>query len=166
MPLPEYVIAVGEVYTAAGRAVEAQQQFDLARAMERLYLANGVDTDLEMALFAADQPQGHSPGEAIARARRALEKRPTIYAADALAWALYRDGRYAQAYAYSQQALRLGTQDALFLLHAGMIAHRLGRAGEARAYLERALSVNPYFSVRYADVAVETLASLDVETKQ
>ena len=160
MPLPEYVIALGDLYEAAGRRLEAQQQFDLVRAIERLYLANGVDTDLEMALFQADHNQGQNLDETLARARRAFEKRPTTYAADVLAWTLYQDGQYVQAYELSQQALRLGTKDALLFFHAGMIAYRLGHTTEAQAYLEQALSLNPSFSLRYRDEAYSTLAAL------
>jgi tetratricopeptide (TPR) repeat protein len=160
MPLPEYAIALGDVYEAAGRPAEARQQFDLVRAMERLYLANGVDTDLEMALFAADHADSQSIGEAVSRARRALEKRPTIYAASVLAWALYQSGQFAEAYDLSKQALRLGTQDALLLFHAGMIADKAGHPDEARTYLEQALSINPHFSIRYAGAAAGTLAAL------
>jgi tetratricopeptide (TPR) repeat protein len=160
MPLPEYVIALGDVYEAAGRSQEAQQQFDLVRVMERLYTANGVDTDLEMALFEANHSQGQKIDEALSLARRALEKRPTIYARDVLAWTLYQDGQYAPAYALSQQALQLGTKDALLFFHAGMIALQLGNTTQARQYLEQALAINPHFSILYADQARKTLQSL------
>jgi tetratricopeptide (TPR) repeat protein len=160
MPLAEYVIALGDVYAAAGRSEDAQQQFDLVRAIEQLQLANGVDTDLEMALFEADHAGDQGIAAALVRARRAFEKRPTIHAADVLAWALYKAGQYDQAYELSQQALRLGTQDALLFFHAGMIAQRLGHADEAQSYLEQALALNPNFSLRYRDLARDTLAAL------
>ena len=160
MPLPEYVIALGDVYEAAGRSQEAQQQFDLVRAMERLYAANGVDTDLEMALFEANHTQGQKIDEALTLARRALEKRPTIYAKDVLAWTLYKDGQYAPAYALSRQALQLGTRDALLFFHAGMIAYKLDDGTKAREYLEEALAINPHFSILYSDEARRILQTL------
>jgi tetratricopeptide (TPR) repeat protein len=152
-PLPEYVIALGDVYEAAGRMPEAQQQFDLVRAIEQLYIANGVDTDLDTALFGADHAQDQDINEILARARRALAKRSTIYAKDVMAWALYQAGHYAAAYDFSRQALQLGTQDALLLFHAGMIAERLGLSTEAQSDLSQALSINPNFSIRYRDLA-------------
>ena len=160
MPLPEYVIALGDVYAAAGRSQEAQKQYDLVRVMERLYAANGVDTDLEMALFEANHGRGEQIDEALTLARRALEKRPTIYAKDVLAWTLYQDGQYAAAADMSRQALQLGTRDALLYFHAGMIAHKLGDEMQARAYLEQALSINPHFSILYAPEAQKTLEML------
>jgi tetratricopeptide (TPR) repeat protein len=160
IPLPEYVIALGDVYEAAGRSQEAQQQYDLVRAMERLYTANGVDTDLELALFEANHSQGQKVDEALTLARRALEKRPTVYAKDVLAWTLYQDGQYAPAYALSRQALQLGTKDALLFFHAGMIALKLGNNTQASQYLEQALEINPHFSILYADQARRTLETL------
>lgn len=159
-PLPEYVIALGDVYEAAGQTPAAQQQFNLVRVIERLYIANGVDTDLETALFEADHYQDQDMNEILSRARRALDKRPTIYAKDVLAWALYQAGQYASAYELSQQARRLGTKDALLFFHAGMIADRLGLSAEAQADLQQALSINPNFSIRYRDLAHSTLSVL------
>lgn len=157
MPLAEYVIALGEVYNAAGRANEAQQQYELARAIDQLYRANGVNTDLELALFLADHGD---PAEAVRRARESYAQRPTTFAADVLAWALYRHGAYAEAQTYAERARHLGAQDALKLFHAGMIAHQLGDAAQARAYLEQALRINPYFSLRYAPEARRVLDQL------
>src|SRR5262249_6255711 len=48
MPLPEFVIALGETQQAAGHEAEAAKQYELVRAMQQLFKANGVDTDLEL----------------------------------------------------------------------------------------------------------------------
>ncbi len=158
MPLPEFVIALGDVYRANGQRDEAERQYALVHVEEQLYRANGVDTDLEMALFDADHD--HDLPTALAHAREQLIRRPSIKAADVLAWTLYKTGDDADALAVMQQALRLGTQDALMFFHAGMIAHRLGNATMARGYLTRAQTLNPNFSLLYADDARQTLATL------
>ncbi len=158
IPMPQYVIELGDVFQVSGRPVEAERQYALVRAMARLYRANGVDTDLEMALFDADH--GRDLSDAVARARREAQRRSSVQAWDALAWVLYRAGDYREARSSVQQALRLGTQDALMLFHAGMISQRLGERARARAYLERALSLNPRFSVRYAPEAEGILSAL------
>jgi tetratricopeptide (TPR) repeat protein len=75
--------------------------------------------------------------------------------ADALAWALYANGRYRQAADASEQALRLGTRNALFLFHAGMIRLRLGDRDAAERFLREAFEVNPFFSVRWSPVLRE-----------
>lgn len=158
IPLPEFVITLGDIYLGSGQSEAAQQQYDLVRTIQKLYQANGVDMDLEIALFDADH--GHNLAEAVKQARTAFAQRPSIHAADVLAWALYQAGDYGEAHSYSQQALRLGTRDALKLYHAGMIAYRLGHKLQARDFLDRALSLNPHFSILYADEARQTLAAL------
>jgi tetratricopeptide (TPR) repeat protein len=157
VPVPEYVIALGDVYAAAGDEANANRQYALVGAIDRLYRASGLNTDLQMALFAADH--GQAP-EAVQRAQAAYAARPDIFAADVLAWALYQDGAYEEAQRYSQEALRLGTRDALMLFHAGMIAHRLGQVHEAWTHLERALAINPGFSVLYRDIAKQNFEGL------
>ena len=148
-PVVEYVATLGDVYRAAGRSVEAQHQYDLVGAIDELYRANGIDTDLEMALYQADHDL--DPEMALAQARAAYEARPeSIRAADVLSWALYKAGKYAEALQHSREALRLGTQDSLLLFHAGMINDSAGDHEVARVYLSRAVEINPGFSVLYA----------------
>lgn len=160
LPSAEYVIALGDVYAAAGQAANAQQTYDLVSAIDQLYRANGVNTDLELALFLADHG---AAAEAVERAESTYAERPTVFAADVLAWALYQAGDYAEAERYSREALRLGTQDALKHYHAGLIQLKLGNTAEARQHVEQALAVNPYFSLRYAADAAQRLQSLGPE---
>jgi tetratricopeptide (TPR) repeat protein len=153
--MPEFVIMLGDLYQATGQVQAAQEQYKLVGVIETLYRANGVDMDMEIALFNADRNQNLD--STVALAHRAYKARPSIHAADVLAWALYKKGDYKGAQAYSQEALRLGTNDSLKLFHAGMIAYRLGDEAQARIYLKQALSTNPYFSILYADEAKRTL---------
>lgn len=159
MPLPEYVIALADVYHAAGKEIEAKETEALVQVMDKLYRDNGVNTDVEMALFSADHDLD-LPGT-VERARRALSIRPGIHGHDALAWALYKNGQYEEAMAASDRALRLGTRDALMRYHAGMIALKLGQPDRARAFLREAITQNPSFSLLYADEARQTLALLE-----
>jgi tetratricopeptide (TPR) repeat protein len=167
LPLPEFVIALGELYEANGQTLEARRQYDLVRAMQKLNAGAGMDVDLELALFDADHPsadpkaRGADPATVVERARASYARRPSIYGADALAWSLYQHGQYAEARRYSQLALRLGTRDALMHYHAGMIALALDDRAGARDLLRQALAINPYFSVRYAEPARQKLAELD-----
>ena len=157
-PNPEYVSALGDVYQAAGLYREAARQYDLVGVIDRLYRANGVNTDLQMALFFADHDLRLE--ESLRQARAAYEQRPSIQAADALAWALFKNGRLEEARTRSDEALRLGTKSALMLFHAAVIRHRLGDLEQAREYLGRALEMNPRFSVLYADEAARLLQTL------
>jgi len=158
MPLPEFVIALGETQQAAGRTAEANKQYELVRAMEQLFKANGVDTDVELALFNADH--GQDPVATLALARDAYTRRPSIKAADTLAWALFKAGQIDDARRYADQALHLGTHDPLMLYHAGTIAQAQGDSVAARDWLTRALERNPSFSPLYAPMARQALANL------
>ncbi len=158
MPMPEFVIALGDLYQASGQQEAADGQYQLVAAIETLYRANGVDMDMEIALFNADHEQNMT--ETVALARKAYANRPSIHGADALAWALYKSGKYEEARKYSAEALKLGTKDSLKLFHAGMIALKLGDKAQAREFLEEALAINPHFSILYADEAQATLEML------
>ncbi len=158
MPLAEFIIELGDLYGAAGKPTEANRQYELVRAIQKLYTQNGVDTDLEMALFDADHE--YNLPQALAHAKQEYAARPSLKAADVLSWTLYKSGDYKAAAEASQKALRLGTQDSLMFYHAGIIATKQGQTAEARSYLEKALSLNPNFSLLHAPQARQTLAQL------
>ncbi|MCB9098825.1 MAG: tetratricopeptide repeat protein [Anaerolineales bacterium] len=155
LPLPSYLIALGDLYQVTGQDQAAQQQYDLVQAIDRLNMEAGMNSDLEMALFRADHHL--QPAQTVEQARRAYQNRPTIYGADGLAWALYQNGDYPAAARYSRAALRLGTQDAALYFHAGKIYDALGQTAQARAQFQRALEINPYFSLRYAPQARQAI---------
>jgi tetratricopeptide (TPR) repeat protein len=161
LPLAEYVIALGDCYLASGQSEAAQRQFALVAVLAQLQQANGVNMDLELALFEADHPGEYALLAAtLTRARQVYADRPTIYAADALAWTLFQSGAHDEAEEYAARALALGTQDALLWFHAGMIAHARGDADAAQARLSHALAINPHFSLRWAALAEAALARL------
>jgi tetratricopeptide (TPR) repeat protein len=145
---------------AAGRQDEANAQYALVAAIQQLYAANGVDTDLELALYTADHGRPEDLPRAVEQARAAVAARPSVVAWDVLAWTLYRSGDLDGAVAAGKEALRLGTRNALMRFHAGMIAAARGETAQAIAFLESALELNPHFSFRYAPEARATLKRL------
>jgi tetratricopeptide (TPR) repeat protein len=162
MPLPEYVIALGDLYQGLGKSDLAKRQYELVLAMQQLYRANGVDTEMEMALFEADHDL--NVPAALEQAKKQIQKQANIKAADVLAWTLYKSGQYEEAQSAIQNALRLGTKEPLFLYHAGMIHYKAGQKAKAKEYLSRALALNPQFSVRHAPVAKRVLEELRQST--
>jgi tetratricopeptide (TPR) repeat protein len=158
MPLAEYAILLGDVYAEMGERQKAAQQYALVRVIDKLYRANGVNTDLEIALFYADHDMKLQTS--LQKARAAYEARPSIHAADVLAWTLYKTGNYEEAQRYSSEALKLGTRDSLKLFHAGMIAKALGYDEQAQKYLQQAIDLNPHFSLLYSNTATAALEDL------
>jgi len=155
VPLPQYAVGLGDTLQSAGRPAEAQKAYALVDVIQRLFEGNGVQTDLETALFDLDHDRDLA--DALARAREAFMRAPGINAEDVLAWALYKSGRCEEARRHSVAALRLGTRDALKLFHRGMIERCLGDQAQGRAFLRRSLAVNPHFSLLHAPVAHEVL---------
>src|SRR5580765_622138 len=151
IPLPRYVAMLGDLQRAVGRPLEARRQYALIGVIQRLLVANGVDTDLETALFDVDH--GIHPRASLALARQAQRERPSIDGDDVLAWALARTGHCDEALHYSKRALRLGTPDSLKLFHRGMIERCLGHRADARTWFARALDLNRHFSLLWAPVA-------------
>jgi tetratricopeptide (TPR) repeat protein len=162
-PSAEFVVALADMYWATGRPALAEQQEAVVAAMHDLATANGVNVDLELALFDADHGE---PDGALAAARAEWARRRSVHVADAYAWALYANGRYRRASAFAERALSLGTRNALFLFHAGMIRLELGDEAGARRYLSRALARNPNFSILYADDAARILSRLVAATPE
>jgi tetratricopeptide (TPR) repeat protein len=157
LPLPQYVVALGETELAAGRPHAARRDLALVGAEEKLLEANGVNTDVDLALYEASHG---SPAKAVVLARRAWAEAPSVRSADALGWALTRAGRPAAGLRFAHRALALGSRDPMFLLHAGLSAQAAGRASEARAYLGESLALNPRFSPLYAPQAELALKEL------
>ena len=160
LPLPEFLLSLGQLYEAGGQLLPAERQYDLIRAIQQLNADSGMNVDLELALFEADHGD---PASALDMARRAYEARPSIHAADALAWASYRAGDINAARTYITEALRLNTQDALLFYHAGMIAAAGDDRPTAADYLGRALELNPSFDFAQTIVARDTLATLSID---
>jgi tetratricopeptide (TPR) repeat protein len=154
LPLPQYVVSLGETELAAGRRTAARRDLALVGAEEKLLKANGVNTDVDLALFEASHG---SPVKAVALARRAWAEAPSVRSADAFGWALTRAGRPVEGLRYARRALALGSRDPMFLVHAGLSAQAAGRASEARAYLVESLALNPRFSPLYGPQALRAL---------
>ena len=147
LPLPEYVIALGETEQAAseiaggarGRALAAAGRRDLAlvRAQQKLLAAAGVNTDVELAIFEADHG---SRARGVALARAAWRHAPSVRSADALGWTLTRAGHPQAGLWWAHRALRLGSLDPVFHYHAGMSALAAGRSAEGRRHLRIAFA--------------------------
>jgi tetratricopeptide (TPR) repeat protein len=151
IPLPQYVGALGDLYRVTGQPLLAKQQYALIGAIEKLLRANGVKTDLEIALFDVDH--AIALPHALQLARIGQRDRPSIDGDDVLGWALARNGQCGAALPYSVQALRLGTQDALKFFHRGMIERCLGQRATAKSWFRKALALNPHFSILWSPVA-------------
>ena len=157
-PEPGYLLEYGRLLESLGRDDEAAAQYAVFEATSRLFAANGVEPDAAATLFDADRG---NIDRALAEADAGLATRPFVTMHDARAWALHGAGRDHEAQAAIDQALALGTRNAGFHFHAGMIALALGDTATARAQLTEALAINPFFDPLSAPIARTALASIE-----
>lgn len=74
---------------------------------------------------------------------------------DACAWALYANGKFAEARKLIEAAMAPGIRDAKILYHAGAIAMKLNNRATAQRLFEQSLELNPV-----SDVALTVRKSL------
>jgi tetratricopeptide (TPR) repeat protein len=140
--VPEHAVGLGDALGKLGRTAQAEEAYAEAESLENAFAANGGHNKLETALF--DLDHGRRYPSALARARAGQRLRPSVEGEHVLAWALYKNGRCAEARAHSVRALRLGTKDWGAMLHRSLIESCLGDREAARAFRERAIAVNRY----------------------
>src|SRR4029077_7358150 len=117
-----------------GDPARAAQDAELAAAMQQLLKANGVRTDVDLALFDADHDLRLPEALVTARAEYAI--RPSVTVAMTLAWTEYKNGDLAAASAHAAEALRLGWRDPTAVRRAATIAAAAGDVALARRAAE------------------------------
>ena len=157
LPLAEILVALGDVQTARGETAAAKNSYALVSAEQNLFRAAGGNADLELALFDADHGDR---AEAVRLGRIAVRERPSVYAHDALGWALYRSGDCRAALPEARAANRLESADPILAYHLGAIAACAGERSEAIAALQRAQGRNPRFHPLFGPDAARLLATL------
>ncbi|MDH6574558.1 tetratricopeptide repeat protein [Kitasatospora sp. MAP5-34] len=158
IPLPQFLLELGELQESLGHTAEASRQYGLLTAEQQLAAANGVVDDLSLGQYEADHGD---PAAAVRLLRGEWQRRQNALVADALAWALHRQGADGEAVGLAEQAESHGWHNALFSYHRGEIERALGRTDEARAHLGEALRTDPYFSPLQAPHARAALDQLD-----
>jgi tetratricopeptide (TPR) repeat protein len=158
VPMPIFIAELGDLYARTGNQAEAQKQYALVEYIGLLGKINQVLHNRDLALFYADHDT--KLPEALNLAQKELEVRHDIYTWDALAWALFKNGKLAEAASASEKAMRLGTKDPILLYHAGMIAEKMGQREKALSELKEALAINPNFHPVYAKAASDKVAAL------
>ena len=143
LPEPLLLSDLGDLYRLVGREQDAAREYALVEAIGRLNAAGGSLYNRQLALFYADHDL--KAADAYAMAAREYAVRRDIYGADALAWTALKAGKLPEARSAMHLALRLNTHDSKLLYHAGMIELATADKSKARAYLDRAVALNPQF---------------------
>jgi tetratricopeptide (TPR) repeat protein len=159
IPEPSYLAALGDLYSLTGREDLAEATYETIEVIATLADTSRRIYDRQLAFFYADHDM--RPTGAVTIARSSLETRKDVYGYDALAWALYRVGRYDEAQAAASRALSLHTPDARLWYHAGLISMALGEEDLAFEQLSNALRISPNFDPVHAMAARHALAELE-----
>ncbi|MDZ5623611.1 tetratricopeptide repeat protein [Nocardioides sp. HM23] len=154
---PEHHVELGEIYAATGRHRLAHQQLDPLEEYATEQDSVSLGRELDVALFMADHAD---PEIGLAAARAEWDSRKGIPAADALGWTLHRTGQSRAGLRFARIATRLGTPDAGFWIHRGLIEASLGLAGPARRHLAYALRLDPGISPAQRQRAARVLDRL------
>ncbi len=155
VPTHDAVVGLGDLLTSLNRTYDATKVLQIVDTIEKINRANGIESDAQVALFYADHDRDLDGALRIATA--CAKDRQDVRTLDALAWTLYKRGQYEEAGAAMVKALRLGTRDAQFHFHSGMIQLRLGHAHRAVEELRLALEINPYFHATHASEARQAI---------
>lgn len=83
--------------------------------------------------------------EAVKWARKDIEFRKNYSTLAALAWALYRDGKFSEALETMQESLASGAKDAHLFSQAAKIYQANGKDAESNYYLQLTAEMNPRF---------------------
>ena len=154
LPLTTTLTRLADAEHALGHSAAAAAALQTARAEQGLYRAARTAPDAEAVLFEADFG---SPTTAVALGQRVWQAAPSVRSADALGWALTRSGRPAAGYRWALRALRLGSRDPLWRLHAGIAAQGAGLPGAATRHLAIASAGRTALSPRSAALLREAL---------
>ncbi|MEO8575668.1 MAG: tetratricopeptide repeat protein [Gemmatimonadales bacterium] len=147
---------IGDAYADIGDSAQAEEYF---KTMEVAVSGQPGAYHRAWSLFLLDHER-RIP-EVLANVTSEVETRRDVYGYDLLAWALSKSGKPVEASAAMNQAMRMHTDDPMLLFHAGVIEHSIGNNTTSRAYLTRALEINPKFNLKQAARARAMIESME-----
>jgi tetratricopeptide (TPR) repeat protein len=143
-PLPDYAAALYDLYTIQKDTKNAKKQLEMIDVIDQINKNSGEVTNRNVAMIFADHDWHLDRALELATAE--LDVRKDIYSYDALAWALYKNKKFAEADQAMAKALRMGTPEPAFYYHAEQIAAANGKTKEAgeyrRHYANRFISIS------------------------
>jgi tetratricopeptide (TPR) repeat protein len=145
VPRPEVMHALGDLYLFFGQQSAAAPWHAKALAAYLASTARGEAIYFHnLAALYADSL--NDPDRALAWARRDFATRQSVQAYDAVAWALYKTGNFAEARDTILRALISDTKNPHILYHAGTILLRAGDIAAGKARLQETVAINPRYN--------------------
>lgn len=107
-PHPENLYELAEAQARAGLTTEAAASYKAFEAGARAEMKSEDNANRELIAYLAGA--GKKPAEALKLAEQEIARRGDVYTREALAWALYKNGRKAEARREMQAVLAVGVQ--------------------------------------------------------
>ena len=139
-PHAENLYELAEALQLAGRPEQARKAFAEFEQKSLLESHRADNSNRELIFYYADH--ANEPANALKVAQREFAWRHDVYTLDALAWALYVNGRFEEARKHIDVALAVGIRDAKLFRHAGEIALQCGDKLMAQRYLQQSAELN------------------------
>jgi len=159
-PHAENLYDLAQALQLAGKTDDASKAFAEFEQKSLLESNRGDNSNHELIFYYADY--AGQPTRALEVAQREIARRHDVFTLDSYAWALYRNGQYADARKQIESALAVGLRDAKIFRHAGEIALKSGDKGAAERYLRASAELNSVGS----EQARITLASIAQDVRR
>ena len=159
-PHAENLYDLAQALQLAGKTNDANKAFAEFERKSLLESNRGDNSNHELIFYYADY--AGQPTRALEVAQREIARRHDVFTLDSYAWALYRNGQYADARKQIESALAVGIRDAKIFRHAGEIALKSGDKGAAERYLRASAELNSVGS----EQARITLASIAQDVRR
>ena len=159
-PHAENLYDLAQALQLAGKTDDANKAFAEFEQKSLLESNRGDNSNHELIFYYADYAD--QPTRALEVAQREIARRHDVFTLDSYAWALYRNGQYADARKQIESALAVGIRDAKIFRHAGEIELKSGDNAAAERYLRESVELNSVGS----EQARITLASIAQDVRR
>ena len=146
LPRTETLYSLADAMQAAGMEDEAKSTFAEFERQAQAESSQPDNVNRQLILYYTDH--ANNPAKALEIAEKESTRRHDVYTLDALSWALYKNGRYAEAKNQMDTLLKVGVSEAPIFYHAGEIELRIGDTVHAEHYFRTAAQLN---SIRSQD---------------
>jgi tetratricopeptide (TPR) repeat protein len=116
----------------SGQKAPAAVQFVAFESQARREIAKPYNANLELIAFYSDHK--NDPAEALRLATLESSQRQDCVTLTALAWALYQNGKFADAKTQMDKALSVGVRDAGYFCHAARISAKVNNVADAARF--------------------------------
>lgn len=155
MPEHTFLEQMADVYQQMGQKEQEKEIADKVLEAFEQHEEEGWNIDREYAAFCLNH--NIELDEALERAENEFKARPhNIDVLQTYAYALFKNGKAAEAVPHIERAMRLKTKNAQLFYQAGEICQAAGQHEKAAFLKQSALRENPYLPALYSNAAAET----------